>query len=127
MTPFDFIKDASHTQKNLMRGTENDKFAESEYDAHLTNKAFAMHLDTILMSNEMNMRYDLDNRPQYEFYLNILRPRKRFKKWPKKENDELLYMVCEQYGCNTRIGRQYLELLDDEQIKSIIDNQKTGG
>ena len=53
--PFDYVKDASYSKENLMRGSENDKLAESFYDPWLTNLAFSYHLDSILHSNLMNM------------------------------------------------------------------------
>jgi len=126
MKPFDFIKDASYTKKNLMEGTENDSFAESQYNAWLTNQAFSLHPDTILIANEVNQRHHLPNKGQYLIYINMLRPRKRFKKWPKETSNELLDVVCDAYQCNMNVARQYLELLDDEQINELREKQEKG-
>jgi hypothetical protein len=127
MKPFDFINDASYTKKNLMKGTDNDELAEKAYNPWLTNLAFSQHADTILHANLMNMYHHLDNRSQYIFYINSLRAKKRFAKWPKKVDNEDLDMICEVYGCNPNVGKDYLTLLTREQLDSMKEQQKTGG
>jgi len=126
MTPFDFVKDASLEKKNLMRGTDNDALAEKAYNAYVTNTAFSLHSDTILVANEMNMRHHLPNRPAYEYYINMLRPRKRYASWSKKANNDVLEMVCKTYDCNMKVAHQYLELLTDEQLDELRKQQEKG-
>lgn len=127
MKPFDYVSDASYSKQNLMRKTENDELAEKGYNPWLSNIAFSQHADTILHANLMNMYHHLDNRPQYEYYINNLRPKKRFAKWPKKQDNEDLDIICEYYGCNPNIGKEYLALLTREQIDTMKEQQKTGG
>ena len=43
----------------------------------------------------MNIHHDLDHLLQYEFLINIVRPRKRFSKWFKKEQDSDVEAVAE--------------------------------
>ena len=127
MKPFDFINDASYTKKNLMKGSENDQLAEKAYNPWITNIAFSQHPDSILHANLMNMYHHLDNRSQYTYYINSLRAKKRFAKWPKKADNEDLDMVCEMYGCNLNVGKEYLTLLTREQLDTMREQQKTGG
>jgi hypothetical protein len=127
MNPFDYINDASHTKKNLMRGSENDTLAEKDYNPWLTNIAFSQHPDTILHANLMNMYHHLDHRPQYEYFINSLRSKKRFGKWSKKKSNEDLDMICELYGVNRNVGKEYLALLTREQLDMIKQEQETGG
>lgn len=128
MKPFDFINDASYTKKNLMKGTDNDELAEKAYNPWLTNLAFSQHPDTILHANLMNMYHHLDNRSQYTYFINSLRAKKRFAKWPKKVDNEDLDMICEVYGCNPNVGKDYLTLLTREQLDSMKEQKKqTGG
>jgi len=126
MTPFDFINDASFDKKNLMRGTENDAMAEKGYNPWLTNIAFSQHADSILAANLMNQYHFLDHRPQYEFFLNMLRPRKRFGKWPKRSEDDVLTLVCKTYQCSPSVGREYLKILTEEQLNEIRKQQEQG-
>jgi len=127
MKPFDFVSDASYDKKNLMRGSENDELAEKSYNPWLTNLAFSQHPDSILHANLMNMYHQLDYRPQYEYYINSLRAKKRFAKWPKKADNEDLDMICELYGCNPNVGKEYLTLLTREQLDTMKQQKETGG
>ena len=81
MKPFDFINSINFTKKNLMRNTDNDELAEKGYVPFITNKTLSYFTDTLLYSNEMNSLHHLDNKLQYEFFLNSIRKKKRFAKW----------------------------------------------
>lgn len=126
-SPFDYVKDASHDKKNLMRGTENDALAEESYSPWLTNIAFSYHLDSVLPSNQMNIFHEIPNYTQYLYYINTLRPKKRFAKWVKKEGGEDLELICQHYQCNYNVGKQYLNLLSSEQLQYIRQQQEQGG
>ena len=90
MKPFDYVTSVSYSKKNLMRGSENDELAESGYQPYLTNKALSYFPDSLFYSNEMNMNHHADNILQYEYLINTLRPKRRFAKWVKAEdNDDL--------------------------------------
>lgn len=127
MTPFDFVTDASLTKKNMMRGSENDVLSEKTYNPWLSNIAFSYHPDSILHANLMNQLHHLDNRPQYEYYINSLRAKKRFAKWHKKQDDEDLKLICDTYGVNPNVGREYVRLLSPEQLHVMREKQKKGG
>ena len=125
--PFDYVNSITQNKKNMMRGSENDKLAEKGYNAWLINNALSYHQDTILHANIMNEYHDLDNRAQYEFLLNSVRPKKRYAKWAKSADDKDLEMICEYYKCNQTIGKEYLSLLSSEQLKMIKEQQEIGG
>jgi len=125
--PFDYTNSISQNKKNLMRGTANDTIAEKEYDAFLNNRAFSYHADTIFYANEMNRRSYIDNLLQYEYLLNIIRPKKRYAKWAKKDNDGDVLLVKEYYGYNDSKARQALAILTDEQLSSIRIKMHKGG
>lgn len=125
--PFDYINSVSTNKKNMMRDSENDVLSEKQYNAWIVNKGLSYFSDTILHANLMNMNHHLDNRPQYEFLLNSIRPSKRFAKWVKDEGDEDLDTVCSFYDCNKNVGREYLSLLSSDQIKAMKKQQETGG
>lgn len=125
--PFDYVNTINSTKKNMMRDTENDVLAEKGYEPWLTNNALSYFPDTILHANLMNMYSDLDKRPQYEFLINSIRPRKRFEKWVKPVGDEDLLFVCEFYNCNKIVGREYLSLLSSEQLTLMKEQKEKGG
>jgi len=125
--PFDYVTAISDTKKDLMRGTENDTLAEKGYNPFLTNKAMSYHPDAILHANELNSLHHLDNKLQFDYYINILRKRKRFSKWSKPENDENINIVSNYYGCNKQVALQYLKILTKGQIDIIKQKQEKGG
>lgn len=125
--PFDYVNSINHAKKNMMRDSENDALAEKGYEPWLINNALSYFPDTILHANYMNMYSHLDKRPQYEFLINSIRPRKRFEKWVKNNTDEDLLFVCEYYNCNKVVGREYLSLLSSEQLKTMKEQKEKGG
>ena len=76
--PFIYVDSINHSKKNMMRDSENDKLAESQYNPWFTNIALSYFVDTILHANLVNQYWELDNRPQYEFLINSIRPMNRF-------------------------------------------------
>jgi len=127
VNPFDFTNSINQTKKDLMRGTANDKIAEKSYSPFLTNRALSYHNDTVFYANEMNTRHHLDNLLQYDFLLNIIRPKKRFAKWSKKDNDGDVLIVKEYFGYNDTKARQALAILTPEQLTQIKITLQKGG
>ena len=125
--PFDYVNSINQNKKNMMRGSENDALSEKGYSAYMVNNALSYFPDTILHANLMNQQFHLDNRPQYEFLLNSIRPKKRFAKWVKDAGDKDLDMVCAYYECNRNVGRDYLSLLSSEQLNIMEQQLETGG
>jgi hypothetical protein len=125
--PFDYTTSVSQTKKDIMRGTANDTIAEKEYNPFLTNRALSYHNDTVFFANEMNTRHHLDNLLQYDFLLNIIRPKKRYAKWSKKDNDGDVLIVKEYYGYNDTKALQALSILTNEQLVTIRTKIQKGG
>ena len=124
---FDYVKSINQSKKNMMRGTENDDLAEKAYQPYLTNRSLSYFIDTILMANEMNMRPDADNKLQYEYLLNSVRPRKRFAKWVKPNEDNDLNVIMEYTSCSLQKAREYLMILSDEQLLVMKEKLEKGG
>lgn len=127
MNPFDFVTSINSSKKNLMKGTENDKLAEKTYNAFITNKALSYFPDTIQLANMMNVNHGLDNKLQYSFLINIVRPSKRFSKWVKKDKDSDLELVMTYYGYNRQKAKAAIKLLSPDQMKTIKNKLDKGG
>lgn len=127
MNPFDFVNSINSTKKNLMKGTENDKLAEKTYNAFITNKALSYFADTIQLANMMNVHHGLDNKLQYSFLINIVRPSKRYSKWVKKDKDSDLELVMTYYGYNRQKAKAAIKLLSPDQMKTIKNKLDKGG
>ena len=125
-SPFDYINAINTTKKNLMRGSNNDRIAEKEYSPFLTNRALSYFNDTIGYANELNQRHHLDSLLQFEYLLNIVRPKKRFSKWVKKDNDRDMSLVKEYYGYNNTKAIQALSILSPQQLNNIREKLEKG-
>ncbi len=126
MTPFDFIKSINQSKADLMTGTENDTIAESSYIPFVVNKSLSYFPDTILHANEMNMSR-ADNKLQYHYLLNNIRPAKRFAKWVKREDDGNIEVVKQFYGYSTEKAVQALSILTDDNLHYIKRKLQSGG
>lgn len=126
-SPFAFVKSVTQTKQNLMKGTDNDALAERAYTAFIVNKALALYCDTVLYANEMNMRPHLDNRLQYDYFLNIIRKSARYEKWIKTEGSDDLEAVKQFYGLSNEKAKQALRVLTADQLTLIKTKLDTGG
>jgi hypothetical protein len=124
--PFDYLNSINVNKNNMMRGSENDELAEKQYNAFLVNRGLSYFQDTVALANEMNLRADLDNKPQYEFLLNIVRPRKRFSKWHKKDQDDKVDIIIQYYNCSQRKALEILNVLTEDQFSQIRETVLKG-
>lgn len=127
MNPFDYLTSINTGKNNMMSGSENDELVEKEYPPFLVNRGLSYFQDTIMPANEMNIHSGLDKKLQYEFFLNIIRPRKRFSKWFKKEQDVDIEAVKEYYGYSNRQALSALSILSKTQVESLKQELEKGG
>lgn len=127
MSPFDFINAISQSKKDMMTDTDNDELAEKSYNAYLVNKGLSYFPDTILYANEMNLYSQLDNKPQFAYLLNSIRPRKRFSKWFKNELDEDTKIISEYYQYSIQKAKQVRHLISSEQLNLMKEKLQKGG
>ena len=127
MNPFDYVNDINYGKKNIINNSENPELAEKLYPSYLVNKAFSQFSDTVRLANEMNIHHQLDKKLQFDFLINIIRNKKRFSKWAKKQDDENLELVMQHYGYSYEKAKQVLPLLSDDQIITIKKKRFEGG
>ena len=121
----DYLNSINLSKENLMNS--EDPLWEKNYPAFVINKCMSHHMDTVLYANEMNMCSHLPNRLQYDFFINIVRPRKRFSPWGKKDKVNDLEVVKEYYGYSNEKAKQALIILTKEQLAFIKSKFETGG
>ena len=121
----DYLNAINHTKERLM-DTEDEEW-EKKYSPFIVNKCLAPFQDTILLVNEMNQYPNVDKKLQFDFFINSLRPRKRFTPWVKaKKLDDIEY-VKEFYGYNNEKAKVALTILNDDQIATIKQKLNKGG
>ena len=123
MNPFEYLNAINHTKQNIMV----DDITEKEYNPFMVNRGLSYFHDTVLMANEMNQNAHLDNRLQFDFFINIVRKKKRFSKWFKPEIVSDVEVVKEYYGYSNQKARQVLTLLTTEQINELKKKVYKGG
>ena len=121
----DYLNSINYGKNNLM--DSGDPMWEKKYPAFVVNKCLAPFGDTIQLVNEMNRNHHLDKKLQYDFLLNSLRTRKRFAPWMRNSKSKNLEYVKEYYGYNNEKGQSALNILNNEQIKTIKDKLNKGG
>ena len=75
----------------------------------------------------MNRYQNLDTRLQYDFYINTVRPRKRFSPWGKKQKMNDLDLVKQYYGYSNEKAKQALRILSPNQLDYIKEKLNKGG
>ena len=125
MTPFDFVNAISHNKKELFE--EEPEQAKKDYSPYIVNKALALYPDCLFYANEMNRLHHLDTDLQFKYYLNSIRPMKRYAKWVKRMDDDNLDLVKQYYGYSNKKAKQALSILSNSEINTIKQIIKKGG
>ena len=121
----DYLKSINETKQNLL--DSEDSSWEKEYPAWVITKCMASHYDTVLLANEMNIYYELQNKLQYDFYINTVRKRKRFSPWEKKVKLEDLETVKTYYNYSTQKAQAILKILNKDQLDHLKSKLNRGG
>jgi len=120
----DWLNSINFTKENLI---QDDPSLAKEYPPYIINRCLSGHMDCIMFVNEMNKYSFLDKDIQYSFYLNILRKRKRFSPWLRKDKVTDLDCVKQYYGYSNEKASQALKILSHEQLNFIKQRLDTGG
>ena len=119
-----WLDSINQSKQNLI---EEDPSLEKEYAPYIINRCMSGHIDCIMFANEMNKYHHLDKDLQYCFYINIVRKRKRYSPWLRKDKVADLECVKQYYGYSNEKASQALKILSKEQIKFIKDRLDVGG
>ena len=120
----DWLNSINFNKQNLI---EEDPDAIKDYPPYIVNRCLSGHLDCVLFANEMNKYSFLDKDMQYSFYLNILRKKKRFSPWLRKDKVTDLEIIKQYYGYSNEKAANALKILTPDQIKFIKQRLDTGG
>ena len=120
----DYLYSINQSKKNIVK---DDIEAEKKYPPFIINKCLSSFTDTILYANEMNKNPHLDKRLQYDFFINSLKPRKRFTPWLRKETLEEIELVKQYYGYSHNKALEAVRLLTKEDLNYIRKILNKGG
>ena len=117
-SPFDYVKQINKKDYD---------YDLSGYNPFLTNRAFAYHIDTILLAEEMNQAHTLGPQLQYDFYYYAVKKGNRFGFPPKPQEVHHLELVMECFKCSKQKAMEYLQVLTLTDINGIMSSMDTGG
>ena len=121
----DYLNSINQNKENLM--DTDDIGWEKNYPPYVINKCLSQHMDTIMYANEMNRLPNIDKRLQYDFFINTIRPRKRFSPWGKKKKVDDLELVKQYYDYSNEKAKQALRILSPDQLDYIKSKLNKGG
>ena len=121
----EYLNAINHNKKKLM-DTE-DEMWEKKYPAFIVNKCLSAFPETLMLVNEMNMNHQIDKKLQFDFLLKTLRTRNRYTPWLKAKKEKDLECVKEYYGYGNEKAKSALNILNNEQIKTIKERLNKGG
>jgi hypothetical protein len=128
MTQFDFINAINAKgKKDIIRDSENPDLAEKSYNPWIINKGMSYYVDTIFYANEINSRAQVDKIMQNDYYINSIRPGKRYSKWFKKEEDSLLDLIMEYFCVGPAKAQEIIKVLTKEQLDLVKTKIIKGG
>ena len=121
----DYLNAINHKKEDLM--ADDDALWEKKYPTYIVNKALSSFPECLLYANEMNKMHHLDKKLQFQFFLNSIRPKKRFSKWLRSSKIKNLEYVKEYYGYSNEKAKQALEILNNDQLEEIKTIISRGG
>ena len=120
----DYLYSINQSKKNIL---DDDPDAVRKYPAYVVNRCLSSFTDTVLYANEMNKNSHLPPKMQYDFFINSVKPRKRFSPWARKDSIDYLDVVKEYYGYNDDKALQALRILTKDQLDNISYLLRKGG
>tara|TARA_R110000868_G_scaffold277635_2_gene537419 strand:+ start:572 stop:952 length:381 start_codon:yes stop_codon:yes gene_type:complete len=120
--PYEYIN-AINSGKKI----SNEDFDEKGYVPFITNRQFSYFQDTILAANEMNANHHMSSASQFSFFINMIRPKKRFSKWSKTEHHDDLQAVVQYFDYSYEKAKVVMDILSTEQINNIKNKLSKGG
>ena len=126
MNPFDYVN-SINSGKNLLDESDDKEVVVKDYNPFMTNRALSYHNDTLMLANAMNQFSHLDKDLQYLFFINTVRPKKRFAKWAKPEKNDDLNIIVEYYGYSYEKAKQVLDLFSNEDLDRMRKKLEKGG
>lgn len=123
MNPFEYVSAINMSKEDIMI----DDIAEKAYNPFIVNRSMSYFNDTVLYANEMNVNHHIDHRLQFDFFINMVRKKKRFSKFMKPETVSDVEVVKEYYGYSNEKAKQALTLLTSDQINELKKKVYKGG
>ncbi len=121
----DYLKAINVNKKPLM--DSEDEFIEKDYVPFVVNRCLSFFPDTIIQTNEMNIRCQADKKMQFDFLRSTIRKSNRYSPWIKETLPADIDVVKEYFGFSNRKAKEAIDILSPEQIEEIKGKLSKGG
>ena len=105
----------------------SESYTKQSYPPFVVTRCLSYFPDTVFAANEMNTRPLIDSKMHFDFLRGAVRPRKRFSKWLKREDDSRVAALVEYYGMSSRKAREALSVLSEADLEEIVAAVDKGG
>jgi hypothetical protein len=124
MTVWDWLKQVTYIKEPWDDFSEEDK---ESFNIYMLHKVISMHEPYIELSNYLQKFWLLTPKQIYEIYCSYLPKTSIYAKYIKsnkpKPNQDLVNILSSYYQLSTREIKSYLHLLDENQIKDILNSR----
>ena len=101
------------------------------YSQYLVNRNFSYYVDTILVSQEMNIRgdsdYGIDDVTHFDYMNESIKKGSRYSKWDKPEQNDVVDLICRVYNYTPKKAKEVIDLFTDDDIKQLKQKIYEGG
>lgn len=121
---FDILNHITYTKTKWDDLTEEEQNAVNPYMLH---RFVSMKHDYVDIVNIVQKYQNLSAQSVYEFYCNVLPKQKVYFKYIKasnKQDNDTIKGIAEYYECSEREAKEYLTILDAQQISIILSEIK---
>ena len=134
MSPFDFLNSINEKKAYLFDDVRADNSGEAsdldsvdrKYPPFMVNRGLSYFVDTVMLANEMNQRFELAKKMQYDFLYHGVRKKRRFSKWVKKPKDSKdIELIKEAYCYSRERAEEVYDLIDIKQLRKDMDKGGT--
>lgn len=123
---FDYVNDLSYTKEGLAFKVQEETGSwPSEFVPFIVVKAFGNYWDTVLLANELNIRFqETPADAQYQFWLNAVPKKKRFAKFHSEDKDrtDLIRCVATYFQWGSKEAEANLKMLTQDELDYIRRN-----
>ena len=126
MNLFDWINQITYNKQPWNTFTDEDK---SEFNTFMIHRFISMNPDYIDVVNMIQKYPNCPTRMVYKFYCDLLPKKKSFFKYIKasgKNDSETIKAVAEYYQCSTREAKEYINIVDVNNIKNVLNLGQSG-
>jgi hypothetical protein len=118
---FDWLNEITYSKRPWDKFTDEEK---STFNTYMINRFISMDSNYIDVVNLIQQYPNCPNKLIYKYYCDLLPKKKAFFRYIKakeKFNTENIDMMAKYYKCSTREAKDYISILDDEQIEQIFN------